>query len=35
MSLPDRYAGRLVLPLTSMGQSNIGRPEIREVFDGA
>jgi hypothetical protein len=31
MSLPDRYAGRPALPLTSVGQINAGRSEIREV----
>jgi multiple sugar transport system ATP-binding protein len=31
MAVPDRYAGRPALPLTSVGQINAGRPEIREV----
>jgi hypothetical protein len=31
MSLPDRYAGRPVLPSMSVGQSDVGQPEIREV----
>jgi len=29
--VPDRYAGRLVLPLISVGQTTTGRSEIREV----
>jgi multiple sugar transport system ATP-binding protein len=35
MSPSDRYAGRPVLPSTSVGQSAIGRPEIREAGTAA
>src|SRR2546423_14752636 len=31
MRRSDRYAGRPLLPSTSVGQTNIGRPEIRET----
>jgi hypothetical protein len=34
MAVSDRYAGRRMLPWTSVGQNDIGRPEIREVRRG-
>jgi len=35
MGRSDRYAGRSVLPSTSVGQSDTGRPENREVRDAS